>query len=1347
MTIAPPPAIADGAGGPTAWTYALFPVLGSVGMLVFALVRANPLFLIAGAVFVLGSLGMGLVMFITTRGRSAAQRFESRDRYLAHLADAREQLSAAADRQRERAAAAHPHPGALGALVGEGSRTWQRRPGDGDFLHLRLGTGTVPAAAAPAAHDQGPTAAPDPAAQAAATALIEASATLEAVPVALALRAGTTTVVGEVDDVRALARAMVAQLAALHAPDDVRLAIATPAGPGAGAAWEHAKWLPHTHHPSPGEDQSGEALLIAPSAAEVSVVLGAELERRRASVTQRGTALTSAAAAGPALVILVDGPLSEAEAAGLGDAAQIGVAVVHLVHGHDVEGPDVVVSIRLTPGAGPASTPMVQVVDRAPDAGRPGEAGAALGTQVTADSLDVPAADALARALAPLRLSREVGEVSLTEVSDLPALLGIADVGAIDARTTWRTRPVRELLRVPLGVDEQGRAVHLDLKEAALEGMGPHGLIVGATGSGKSELLRTLVLALAITHGPDELAMVLVDFKGGATFAGLSTLPHLAGSVTDLEDDPDTVARFAAAVRGELRRREVLLADAGLSSTREHRAARLAGSALPAMPHLLIVVDEFSELLVQQPDLIDLFVTVGRLGRSLGVHLLLATQRLEEGRLRGLESHLSYRIALRTFSAAESRAVIATPDAYELPPVPGSAYLKAGTTDLRRMRVATVSAPYAPPTARVGRAAAPSEDPVAFTTARTAPDALPSLGLDLSDPTQRSTLSVATAALEGAAPTVAPVWLAPLPARVALHDLLGPLRRVARRGLVVDGPGAALRVPLGISDHPETQSQRVFTVDLAAAGGHVGIVGAPGTGKSTTAATLITSLAITHTPAQVQVYALDLGGGSLAPLATLPHVAAVAPRSRPELMRRTVAHVTAMIDARETWFHRDGVESMAALRATRHPDAPTDHDAQHGAGPVAPPGDLGGDVILLVDGWATLRAELEDLESAITALAVRGAAYGLHLVVASPRWVDLRPALKDAIGTRLEARLGDGGDSVFTRAVARTMPTTPGRILTAGDVRVQVATPHVLLSPVTGEVDGPPAPATAAALGAALGAAWSGPVAAPVRLLPTVVPHAQIAARGVEGPGVSLGLREADLGPAPIDLLGEDPHLLVVGEPRSGRTTTLATLIAAMTSRYTPDQLRVVVVDYRRALLDTVPQAHLSTYCASAPVAIAALATLAEKLTARLPGADVTHEQLRAGTWWSGPRALVVVDDHDLVSATGADPLAELAPLLPLARDVGLHVVVARTAGGITTATMTNPVLRRLREIATPALLHSGPADEGPVAHGTRMRSLPPGRALHTSRAHPPTLVQVATTDPEHGRAQPGEESPRTGAT
>ncbi len=280
---------------------------------------------------------------------------------------------------------------------------------------------------------------------------------------------------------------------------------------------------------------------------------------------------------------------------------------------------------------------------------------------------------------------------------------GIGDPDAIDPAILWRPRASGRRLRVAIGVSDSGEPVELDLKEAAHRGMGPHGLCVGATGSGKSEFLRTLALGLIATHPPEALNLVLVDFKGGATFLGFERLRHTAAVITNLSDEAHLVARMRDALAGEMTRRQEMMRAAGnLANVGDYEAARAAGAPIPPLPALLIIVDEFSELLSQQPDFAELFVAIGRVGRSLGMHLLLASQRLDEGRLRGLESHLSYRICLKTFSAGESRAVLGTSDAYELPAVPGMAYLKSASGELTRFHTAFVSGRPAPRTSARG---------------------------------------------------------------------------------------------------------------------------------------------------------------------------------------------------------------------------------------------------------------------------------------------------------------------------------------------------------------------------------------------------------------------------------------------------------------------------------------------------------------------------------------------------------------------------------------------------------------------------------------------------------------------
>src|SRR4029079_17160534 len=181
-------------------------------------------------------------------------------------------------------------------------------------------------------------------------------------------------------------------------------------------------------------------------------------------------------------------------------------------------------------------------------------------------------------------LARAAG---LTRPPDLWALLGLGDVHRYDPGSVWRTRPARDRLRVPIGLGEGGEPVQLDVKESAEQGMGPHGLLIGATGSGKSELLRTLVLGLATTHSPEQLNMVLVDFKGGATFAGMSAMPHVSAVITNLAQELTLVDRMQDALSGEMVRRQELLREAGnFASIRDYEKARLAGEDLQTLPSL-----------------------------------------------------------------------------------------------------------------------------------------------------------------------------------------------------------------------------------------------------------------------------------------------------------------------------------------------------------------------------------------------------------------------------------------------------------------------------------------------------------------------------------------------------------------------------------------------------------------------------------------------------------------------------------------------------------------------------------------------------------------------------------------
>ncbi len=567
----------------------------------------------------------------------------------------------------------------------------------------------------------------------------------------------------------------------------------------------------------------------------------------------------------------------------------------------------------------------------------------------------------------------------------------------------------------------------------------------------------------------------------------------------------------------------------------------------------------------------------------------------------------------------------------------------------------------------------------------------------------------------GEGPPAHQVWLPPLDVPDTLDRLMGDLTEDPELGLV--SPHwrrlGGLVVPLGTVDRPREQRRDTLTINLAGAGGHVAVVGGPRSGKSTLLRTIVTSMSLTSTPQESQIFVLDFGGGTFAPLARLPHVAGVGTRSEPDVVRRVVAEVSGVVDRREAYFRAQGIDSIETYRSRR----------------AAGRADDGyGDVFLVVDGWNTLRSDFDDLETEIQQLAARGLTFGLHIVTASGRWADFRAAMRDVFGTRLELRLGDPVDSEVDRKVAALVPSgRPGRGLVPGKLHFLGALPRI---------DGDPDSSTVGDgvddLVKRSDAAWHGPRGPKLRLLPERITLEQIRtqAEALALPDrlLLLGVDERELAPIGLDM-DVEPHLLVYGDSQSGKSALLRGLIREITRTRTAKQAQLVVVDYRRSLLGEVPEEYQLHYLTSAAQATPALRDLATYLESRIPGPDVTPDQLRNRSWWTGAEAFVLVDDYDLVATQQSSPLAVLQPMMAQARDVGLHIVVARRSGGASRASYES-VLQSMRDLAMPGLLLSGSPEEGPLLGKLRPQLAPPGRGRMLTRARGVDTIQTAWTEP-----------------
>ena len=1254
---------------------------------------SSPVLYIGSGAMAVGMAGMMFGQMIRGRGDRKVKLNGQRRDYLRYLGQIRRKARLAAGEQRRAMEYSGPAPRSLSSLVAAGSdRIWQRSPADAGFGCVRFATGTQAASVRLVPPDTKPVEDLDPLCAGALRRFIRAQGQVPGLPVEVSLRSVTRIVpTGEPGAVRALVRSLVAQAAVMHSPADLRISVCASAE--RIHYWEWIKWLPHNMHPTE-QDAAGPVRLMASSLGALEPML--ELHDRPRFTP--GSARTAPGSV-PLHLVLADGAARET-GTGLEDIA--GVVVIDLTAaagaGPGAAGP-ATLRLRVTPGE-------VYQLPRA------GTTEALIGVP---DALTLTEAEALARQLAPLRPAAPGGlaEDALALNTTLTALLGIDGLRTLDVAALRQARAPRDRLRVPIGNGADGRPVELDIKESAQGGMGPHGLVVGATGSGKSELLRTLVLGLAITHSAEDLNFVLVDFKGGATFLGLDRLPHVSAVITNLADELPLVDRMRDALQGEIVRRQELLRAAGnCASLRDYtkaqaEGARAEGAALPPVPSLFVVLDEFSELLAAKPEFIDLFVTIGRVGRSLGVHLLLASQRLEEGRLRGLDTQLSYRIGLRTFSAQESRTVLGVPDAYELPAQPGNAYLKDGTSELTRFKAAYVSGSLTG--AGAGQPAAPRLWPAIarFGPAYVEPRfiGIPAEARERQAgkpgrPGQEPGVTLLDAVVEllsgpgSEGPSAHQIWLPPLGAPPTLGQLLPELDE-----------RQMLLALLGIVDRPFEQRRDPLRADLSGSAGHVAVAGGPRSGKSTVLLTLISSLALLNTPARVQFYILDFGGGSMSALSGLPHVGGVSTRLQGDRVRRTVAEVRTLLERREREFSERGIDSIATYRALRS------------EGAIA--GDGFGDVFLVVDGWLTLRQDYEELEQAVTALAARGLGYGIHLVAATNKWSEFRPAVRDLFGTRLELRLGDPYESEIGRAAAGNVPAgAPGRGLTRDRLHFLAAVPRI-----DGQATAAGLPEAIRSLAARVAAAWEGSGAPPVRMLPDVLPAAELPPPASTGAQVPFGIDENSLSPVFLDFAA-DPHFLVLGDTECGKSNLLRLAAEGIAARFTPDQAKIIFLDYRRSLLDAAQIPHQIGYATSSVTAAALLDEVRGALNTRLPPPDLTPDQLRSRSWWSGSDLFVIVDDYDLVSGT-RNPLLALSEFLPQARDVGLHVILARSAGGAGRA-MFDPVIQRLREMGSPGLIMSGSKDEGALLGGIRPASQPCGRGFLVGRRNGSRLVQVA---------------------
>lgn len=1149
-----------------------------------------PVGVVLAVVFSPMMLVFTLMSPLLVAGNALVDRLSGRRRYAAQLAEhaaavERVETAAAAavrDEQRRRCWALPDSAEVLAIASVPSTRLWERRPADPDVLEVRVGTWTAPALLRIVDPGDRSTRRPE----------------VADVPCPVSLgEVGVLGVAGPRSHVEGLARLVVGQLAVLHSPLDLSLWVLA-ADPAAARSWRWVSRLPHCRASVPAGltrqfavlDASGEQLVRAVRELQALVAGRRDLSRGPETWTGERT------------VVVLDGVSRLRSAPGLAQLLEEGPSVGVVFVALD-DGPD-----RLPTEAGAvlelSSNPRRCVLRT-----RTGD----LGSGLVADGAGEWWSDRLSRALAPLRdaIPRTAG-AGIPEATRLLDLLALDALDAHQVSARWQLAPRSTTAVVGVGPDGP--------HEIDLRSDGPHLLVGGTTGSSKSEFLQTLIASLAAGNRPDQMSFVLVDYKGGAAFQECASLPHTAGLVTDL--DHGLAERALVSLTAELKRRERLFADAGTTDLDGYESLAATSGQHPAVPRLVIVIDEFRALAEELPEFVAGLVRIAAVGRSLGVHLVLATQRPAGVVTADIKANVNLRIALRMRDRVDSEDVIDAPDAAGISErTPGRALSRSGGNGVRPFQTARVGgqAPTASrgltvrPLLGLGAGALPGQDAQTGRDAQTRlPDARPAA--------EPSDLSILVAALRRAAeisavPASRSPWLPPLPDIVPAESLADSQDKSQDESPAdsQDGPidsASRWALPLGLADRPAAQSQEPLVWDLRTVG-HWAAVGSTGTGRTTLVRLVATGAAARLGPEDLHLYAVDGGGGGLRALEALPHTGAVVPHDDLPRLDRLVRRLSGEVGRRQR---------LAAGQA------------DPGLGPPL--------MLLLLDGWDQIAQSADSLDhGALTdrllALVREGSSAGLRVLATGGRGLLHGPA-GSLFERRLVLRLGHSTDALVAGIPHPAVPShqPPGRaLLVPGGTEVQIAWPAPAPDPGPDTAVQPAATPRASTVaptrhtdGARL----------PLRVppMPTDVDFGTHLASGASPGMVLVGVGGDSMEPVGLVPQTDGCRWLVAGAARSGTSTALRTIAESLLS--TGSELAVVTT--RPGPLDDL-RTHPATRCWAGPEDSGALIAARQE----------------------NPGLAVLVDDADTLLDTPVEPvLREIGRLAQ--RDGGLLVCAANSA-------------------------------------------------------------------------------------
>lgn len=1116
-------------------------------------------------------------------------------KYDKYLTGVKDRILSAANKQLQIANAANPSPEeCVSITMSRRKNLWERRPEDVDFGCFRVGKGQVPADVTAVWTERAISLTVDELEQKAA-ALGNSFKFIDNAPIVIPNNSNIIGIVGDARSSGDIARQAIVQLTTLHSYEDMKIGIVF--SDAERESWSWIRWLPHV------QSDDSDLRLLASTQTGASVLKEKLLDVLRARTPGEDRAYTSYREDLQYVLIL---------------------AAPELFRGNDFFS-----KLEKTPNAGIHVIYLCRSLAQLPkECGIIVEAdgnqgctyyrdSAATRISFEQDSMEESHYEAFARAMAPIRLSESEGKRTIPNSISFMEGYGLNKIEDYDIHNAWSRAKTSNSFAVPIGIDENGEKFYFDIRDGK---HGVHGLVGGMSGSGKSEMLQSWLLSMAMNFSPQDVSFVLIDFKGTGLITPFIGLPHLAGTISDINVSSD-IRRSKESLEYELKRREILFDKYGVQNIQAYIKLHNAGVVAEQLPILIVVIDEFAEFRKTFPEFMKWVESSFARGRSVGIWFILATQQPGSEVGEAIKTNTHFKWCLKVNTAAASKDMVGIPDAAQITR-PGRAYIKVGgssTNFLTQVQSFWSGAPY-----HTDRDQKSEDQRVSVVDING--NRVYHTGVDSSTGYKSSKTEIEVAvsyiakyAKENNIPAASRIWAERLGERFALSSVCNQ----GFDGKTWPNNHDGLCVIIGEVDDPKHQQKYPLAVPFTETG-HIVVYGAPTTGKTTFLQTLIMSAALNYSPEEFNVYVMDFGSLSMRVFASLPHIGGIAEMGQDERIAKLVNLLRDELEYRKNLFAKAGVGSISAYKDM--------HDAEK-----LPY------ILLIIDNFNAVLPTYPELDSFFVMLTQSGASYGVYMAASATGANGFSFKLKDSINMRYALRLAE--DSDYSGIVNRTEGLYPENYMGRGLVRGTPPLQFQTALPTEGATDNEISK-NIRMIAEQMKKTWTGRSARKIPEMPETIEYGSI-----DGNEIYLGLSAHKVEPVAFDYRSQH-YLMISGMPGAGKSNLLKALSYQM---YESVDCTVYALDINGSNLQALSQ--IGTYINKASDIDAFFDDLMPTLKKR---------QERGSKEGSFAPILLVIDDFtSFFAAVSEKTVKRILAIIKLCVGLDVYLLMAADAGDL----------------------------------------------------------------------------------